>query len=74
MSTSNITNWGHSITVDARLTQAQAVLSLLTTAGAERENYENLDFEVVMSTLWAVSELLDQAKQANNELEFAGSN
>jgi hypothetical protein len=71
MSTSNVTNFGHHIvTVNDRLAQATAVLNLLTTAGDSRENFERLEFNAVMSSLWAVTELLEQASAAAGSIEL----
>lgn len=69
MSDSNNTARELAITVNDRLIQAKAVIELLTTAGDSIEGYERLDFQVVMSSLWAVNELLEQASVAAGRLE-----
>jgi hypothetical protein len=54
-----------------RLHQARGVLSMLATAGLGDRAFSGLTHETVMSSIWALQALLDQAHAAVGEINVA---
>lgn len=56
--------------ISARLTQVDALLSMLTSSGEDGKGF-GVPHKVVMSTLWAAQDLLAQAQGATSQATAA---
>jgi hypothetical protein len=59
-------------TTNSRLTQARAVLGLVVGRGTDENRFETSHSEI-MSALWAVQSLLDQAQDALGAISLRGA-